>query len=65
MSDCTPIENSQWYFCIENYSEDVFAGKRGNVLKQYGAGGVKQLIQVLVFDIKTDGNVPRRVSLTN
>jgi hypothetical protein len=30
-----------------------------------GAGGLKQLSQVLMFHIKTDEDVPRRVSSTN
>jgi len=43
----------------------VLSGDCESYPKKYGAGGFKQLGQVLMFDTKTDGSVPRRVSLTN
>lgn len=42
------------------FSKDAQATQKGTEL-----GGFKQLGQVLVFDIKTDGSVPRRISLTS
>ena len=56
------FENSQGMQFNKSYIETVLPKDR---LKEYGAGGFKQLGQVLMFDTKTDGSVPRRVSLTN
>lgn len=62
---CVFIENSQRNRRPERYSELVRCEDCESEPETYGAGGFKQLGQVVMFDTMTDESVPRRVSVTN
>lgn len=59
------IANSQCLFLNRTYSQNVLHEVRSSESEKYKAGGFKQLGRILVRSIKMDGNVSRRVSLTN
>lgn len=64
LAPCASFEVSQGKLFGPIYIEVVPSTEHFGELKKHGAGGLKKLGQVLVFSIKTDGNVSRRISLT-